>query len=106
MEKIDGCKDIPENLSTTKVGEYIPSGFSVATISSFKSIENNRDACTDTDCMKFCKSLREHAMEIINFKKKKLNSSTNERQKSNQNAKICYMKNVKINMLKLKSQSL
>ena len=32
---------------------------------------------------KFCESLRENAMEIINFKKKKMNSLTNE--------KICYI---------------
>ena len=39
MEKIDGCKNNPNKLSTTKVNEHIPSGFSVSTISSFKSIE-------------------------------------------------------------------
>ena len=39
MEKIDGCKNNPHKLSTTKVSEHIPSGFSVSTISSFKSIE-------------------------------------------------------------------
>ena len=27
IEKIDGCKDNPENSSTTKVSEHIPSGF-------------------------------------------------------------------------------
>ena len=31
IEKIDGCKNIPENSSTTKVGEHIPSGFSMST---------------------------------------------------------------------------
>ena len=40
----------------------------MAIISSFKSIENNHGK----DCMKiFCESLREHAIKIINFKKKK-----------------------------------
>ena len=39
MEKIDGCKNNPNKLSTTKVSEHIPSGFSVSTISSFKGIE-------------------------------------------------------------------
>ena len=27
IENIDGCKSNPENSSTTKVGEHIPSGF-------------------------------------------------------------------------------
>ena len=34
--KIDGCKNNPEESSTTKVSEHIPSGFSMFTISSFK----------------------------------------------------------------------
>ena len=29
IEKIDGCKNNPENLATTKVSEHIPSGFSI-----------------------------------------------------------------------------
>ena len=37
---IDGCKNNPENSSTAKVSEHIPSGFSMSTISSFTSIEN------------------------------------------------------------------
>ena len=40
IEKIDGCKNNPENSSTAKVSEHIPSGFSMSTISSFTSIEN------------------------------------------------------------------
>ena len=56
----------------TKVGEHNPSGFSMSTISSFKSIENKHGVYKGNLCMKkFCESLREHAMEIINFKKKK-----------------------------------
>ena len=43
IEKIDGCKNNPENSSTTKVSEHIPSGFSMSTISSFRSIETKQD---------------------------------------------------------------
>ena len=32
IEKIDGCKNNPENLSTTKVSEHVPSGFSISAI--------------------------------------------------------------------------
>ena len=73
----------------------------MATISSFKSIENKHDAYIYRDCMKkFCKSLREHAMEIINFKKKKIKLLTKEQQESYENTKICYivLKNLKINI--------
>ena len=40
---------------------------------------------------KFCESLREHAIKIINFKKKKMQLLTKEQQKSYENAKICYI---------------
>ena len=65
-------KNNPENSSTTKVDEYIPSGFSMSTKSSLKSIENMHDVYRGKNCMKkFCKFLREHAIEIINSKRKK-----------------------------------
>ena len=38
IEKIYGCKNNPENSSTTKVSEHISSGFSMSTISSFKVV--------------------------------------------------------------------
>ena len=72
IEKIDGCKNNSENSSTTKVSEHIPSGFSMSTISSFRSIENKHDVYRGKDCMKkFCDFLREHVVKIINPKKKK-----------------------------------
>ena len=43
IEKIDECKNNPKKSSTTKVSEYILSGFSMSTISSFRSMENKQD---------------------------------------------------------------
>ena len=64
----------------------------MSTISSFKSIENKHDVCRGKDCMKkFCESLREHAMRIINIKKEKMKSLTKAQQNSYQNSKICYI---------------
>ena len=40
IEKIDGCKNNPENSSTTKVSKHIPSRFSMSTIFSLRSLEN------------------------------------------------------------------
>ena len=72
IEKIDGCKNNPENSSATKVSKHIPSGFSVPTISSFRSIEKKHDVYRGKKCMKkLCEFLREHAIKIINLKKKK-----------------------------------
>ena len=72
IEKNDGYQNNSENSFTAKVSKHIPSGFSLSTISSFKSIQNKHDVYRDKDCMKkFCESLREHTMKIINSKKKK-----------------------------------
>ena len=71
IEKIDGCENSPDNLFITKVIEHIPLGFPMSTISSFKRIENKPDAYKSKDCMKtFCDSIRQPAMDMINFKKK------------------------------------
>ena len=68
-DKTGGCKNNLENSSITKVSEHIPSDFSMS-ISSFKNVENKHDVYSSRDCMKkFCESLREHAMKIVNFKK-------------------------------------
>ena len=71
IEKIDGCKSNLENSFKTKVGKHTLSGFSMSTISSFKCIKNKHDVYRRKCYMKkFCESLREQAIEIINFKKK------------------------------------
>ena len=62
--KVCGCKNNPENLSTKKVSEHIPSGFSMSTISLFRSIENKHGVYKGKDCTKkFCEILREHGMK-------------------------------------------
>ena len=43
----------------------------------------------------FCEFLRDGAMEIINFKKKKMKLLTKEQQESYENAKMCYICKVK-----------
>ena len=71
IQKINGCKNNPENSFKTIEGKHIPSRFSVTSISSFKSIGNKHDVCKGKVSMKtFCESLREHSMEINRFKKK------------------------------------
>ena len=63
----------------------------MSTISSFRSIENKHAVYRGKDCMKrFCESLREHTIKMINFRRKKLKLLTKEQQESYENAKICY----------------
>ena len=103
---IDGCKNNPEISSTTKVSEYILSGFSMSIISPFKNIENKNELYGSKDCIKkFCESLRKHTMRIINFEKKKLKLLTKEQLESYANAKISYIckKTLKINIWKIRN---
>ena len=59
-ETSDRCKNNPEKSFITKVGEYIPIGLLMSTISSSEAIGNKHDVYRSKDCMKkFCESLRE-----------------------------------------------
>ena len=93
IEKINRCKNNLENLSATKVNKHIPSGFSLSTISSFRSIGNKHDVyrvywakCTWLWLSFYHK--REHAIKIINFKKEKTKLLKKEQQESYENAKF------------------
>ena len=64
----------------------------MSTILSFRSIENRHVVYKGKDCMiKFCEFLRDDAIKILIFKKKKMKLSTKEQQESYENAKICYI---------------
>ena len=66
----------------------------MSTISSFRSIENKHDLYRGKEYRKkFCEFIREHAMKIINFKKKKIKLLTREQKESYENGKIFLKKN-------------
>ena len=97
IEKIDGYKNNPENSSTAKVSKHILSGFSMPTISSFRSIEKKHDVYRGKNCIKkFCEFFRDHAMKVINFKKRKMKLLTKAHQESFEKAKTCYTCKAKI----------
>ena len=87
-EKTDGCKNNSENSSTTKLSKQILSGFSMPTLSSFRSIKNKHDVYRGKEWMNELKTQRENAMKIINFERK-MKLLTEEWQKSYENVKIC-----------------
>ena len=90
IKRIGGCKYSSEKPSTTKVGVHISSDYSLFTIWTFDGIDNKHDVYRSEDCMKkFCESLREHVIKIINFEKKKMISLTNEQQELHEKTKIC-----------------
>ena len=65
----------------------------MSTVSSFRKIENKYDVYRGKDCMKrFYESLREqHALKVINFKKKKMKLLTKDQHESYENTNICYI---------------
>ena len=72
IKKVSSIKNNPEKSPTTKVNEHIPCGYSMSTICKFDDIKNNHDVYRGKDCMeKFYESLKQHAMEIINFEQEK-----------------------------------
>ena len=96
IQKIDECKNNPKNSSTAKVSEHFPSGFSMSTISLFRSVENKHDVYRSKDCIKFFfESLRQHATKII-VKRKEIKLLTKAPWKLYENAKIWYICKVKL----------
>ena len=67
------CQSNPEKSYTEKTTKHTPSAFSLFIDYSFDSAKNKLDCYKDENCMKrFFKDLREYAMKIINYEKKKL----------------------------------
>ena len=55
-----------------KKAKHMPSGYSLFRNCSFDSAEKKPDCYKAEDCMeRFCKDLRQHVMKIINYEKKK-----------------------------------
>ena len=83
IKKLGGCKNNLEKLSTTKVDKHTPSGLSISTKWTFDGIQNKHE--------KSCESIREHAMKIINFEKKKMIALKEEQQESYEKARAYWI---------------
>ena len=92
LEKMSTCQNNPNKSSTTKINKHTPSGYSIFTSCSFDESKNKINYYRGDDCMKnFCKDLREHAMKIINYEKKKMIPLTTEEKIYHNKQKICYI---------------
>ena len=64
----------------------------MSTTEAFDHIEKKHSLYFGEYCIKkFCKSLREHADNVVGFVKKKMLPLTKEELKSHQDAKVCYI---------------
>ena len=92
MKKIDTCHNNPDLLSTTKINQHIPSGYSIYTNCSFDKSNNKLSYYRGEDCMKtFCKDLKDHATKIIDFKKETMIPLTKEEEDNYNKENICYI---------------
>ena len=83
LEKISTCYNNPEKSSTTEKNKHTPSGYSLFTHYSFDETKNKLDYYRGEDYMKmFCKDLREHATNIINYEKKDMILLTKKKKKT------------------------
>ena len=85
-------KIIPGKYLTTKIGEYIPCGNPMSAIWTFDNIKIKHSLYRGGGCMnKFCISLREHAVNVINFEKKRMLPLTEEKIKLHRDLTVCYI---------------
>ena len=92
LEKMSICINNPNESSTTKINKYIPSGHSIFTSYSFDESKNKSNYYRGDDCIKrFCKDLREHAIKIINYEKKKIIPLTAEEKINYNDQEVCYI---------------
>ena len=92
LKKIDTCYNNPDLLSTTKINQHIPSGYSIYTNCSFDKSNNKLSYYRGEDCMKrFCKDLKDHATKIIDFKKKTMIPLTKEEENNYNKENTCYI---------------
>ena len=92
LKKIDTCQNNPDLLSTTKINQHIPPGYSIYTNCSFDKSNNKLSYHRGEDCMKrFCKDLKDHATKIIDFKKKTMIPLTKEEEDDYNKENTCYI---------------
>ena len=98
LEKIHSCQNNSEKSSTEKKVKHTPSGYSIFTSCSFNPTRNNLDYYREEDCMeKFCKDLRENAVQIINYEKKEMIPLTDKKQK------VCHICKKKVKLVLIKT---
>ena len=92
LEKMSTCYNNPKESSTTKINKHTLSGYSIFTHCSFNKSKSKLNYYRREDCMtKFCKDLREHATEIINYEKKDIIPLTKKEEENYNNQKVCYI---------------
>ena len=92
LKKIDTCQNNPDLSSTTKINLHIPSGYSIYTSCSSDKSNNELSYYRGEDSMRrFCKDLKDHAIKIIDCKKKDMIPLTKEEEDNYNKENICHI---------------
>ena len=92
LEKMSTCQNNPNKSSTTKINKHTPLGYSIFTHCSFDESKNELNYYRGDDSMKkFCKDLREHSTNIINYEKKKTIPLTTKEEIYHNRQNVCYI---------------
>ena len=92
LEKMSTCQNNPNKSSTTKINKHTPLGYSIFTHCSFDESKNELNYYRGDDSMKkFCKDLREHSTNIINYEKKKMIPLTTKEEIYHNRQNVCYI---------------
>ena len=92
LEKISTCHNNPKKLSTTKIDKHTAAGYSFFTRYSFDATKIRLDYFRGHKCVKkFCKDLKEHATNIINYEKKEMIPLTDEENESYLKEEVCHV---------------
>ena len=93
LEKMNTCHNNLEKLSTTKINEHTPTGYSLFTHCLFDTTKNKIDYYRGKNCLKnFCQDLREHAVKISNYEQKEMVPLTKKKEEKKHNKqKVCHI---------------
>ena len=100
------CHNNLEKLSTTKINEHTPTGYSLFTHCLFDTTKNKIDYYRGKNCLKnFCQDLREHAVKIINYEQKEMVPLTKKKKKKSIISKkfVIYVKEDLVLMITIKN---
>ena len=79
LRKINICRNNHEKSYTEKKAVHKASGYSLVACCSFDKWKNEQKYYRGEDCMKiFCRDLKDQAMKIINYEKRKIIPLTEE----------------------------
>ena len=106
LEKMNTCHNNLEKLSTTKINEHTPTGYSLFTHCLFDTTKNKIDYYRGKNCLKnFCQDLREHAVKISNYEQKEMVPLTKKKKKKSIISKtfVIYVKEDLVLMITIKN---